>query len=161
MMNNPNALAPYHMQLGSGTYDFKPSYTYKDTSGSLAWGAQLEYTYHTGTNDRDYTLGDRWEATGWIKHYFNANFMISGRVEYLDWNNVDGVAKDTNPKMAPTFDPNAQGGKRTDLLIGLNGMFGKGHMLGAEFGVPVYQNLDGPQLATEYIFSFAYQYMMM
>jgi len=160
VMDNPDALAPYRMQLGSGTYDIIPAYTYQDTSGKMAWGSQFEYTLRTGTNDKDYTLGDRWELSGWFKHYTTSHIMLSGRLEYLDWDNVDGVAKGTMTMMSPAFDPNSQGGKRADILVGISGMFGKGHMIGAEFGVPFYQNLDGPQLATEYIVSLAYQFMM-
>jgi hypothetical protein len=33
-------------------------------------------------------------------------------------------------------------------------------MLGLELGVPVQQNLDGPQMETERLISVAYQYMM-
>jgi len=163
MMGNSDVLAPYYMQLGSGTYDLIPSYTYTDKTGALAWGTQLEYTYRPGSNDNDYTLGDRFEVTGWLKHNINSNFMISGRVEYANWQNVSGVATGTRSliMMSPTYDPNAQGGSRTDLLLGINGMFGMSHMIGAEIGFPITQNLDGPQMAEDYTFSFAYQYMKM
>ncbi len=62
--------------------------------------------------------------------------------------------------MAPTTDPRATGGSRIDLSLGLNGFVGSGHSFGIEFGVPVYQDLNGPQMETDWMLSFSYQYMM-
>ena len=49
--------------------------------------------------------------------------------------------------------PDFYGGDRVDLLFGVN-MIGQrgvicGYRLAAEFGVPVYQRLNGPQLETD------------
>ena len=153
--------APYSMQLGSGTYDLIPSVTYQETRGDWNWGGQGTYTYRIGENDNDYTLGNRIEVTGWAKRRVNNTVVLTGRLNWNKWGNVDGADPDLNPMMAPTADPDAQGGSRLDALVGINGMFAGGHMLGLEIGVPVKQDLDGPQMETDMLVTFAYQYMMM
>ena len=63
--------------------------------------------------------------------------------------------------MLATAAANLRGGDRLDLLAGVNfiGAAGvlKGQRLFAEFGVPVYQNLDGPQLETDWIATLGFQ----
>lgn len=152
--------APYAMQLGSGTYDLIPSITYQVTDGNWNWGGQGTYTYRLGENDNDYTLGNRIEVTGWAKRKVNNNVVLAGRLNWSKWGNVDGADPDLNPMMAPTADADAQGGSRLDALVGINGMFAGGHMLGLEVGVPVQQDLDGPQMEMDRLVTFAYQYMM-
>jgi len=60
----------------------------------------------------------------------------------------------------PTKDPNLRGGTRVDALIGINfvtpGL--KYLRLAAEAGAPVYQDLDGPQLETDLVFTLGAQY---
>ena len=153
--------APYAMQLGSGTYDLIPSITYQDGSGVWTWGGQASYTYHTGENDNDYTLGNVLEATGYGKYSVNPNLTLSGRLAYMNWDQVDGQDPLLNPMMAPTSDADATGGKRADLLVGISGHFAKNHMVSFEVGVPVLQDLNGPQMETDRLISIGYQYMDM
>jgi hypothetical protein len=63
--------------------------------------------------------------------------------------------------MAPTGDPDAQGGNRTDIFFGLNFELGNIHSLKAEIGIPIQQNLDGPQMETKYMVNIFYQLMIM
>lgn len=160
---------PYSMQLGSGTYDLIPSITYQQNDGHWNWGGQATLTLRTGENDNDYTLGNRREMTAWLKRRLNMSTILSGRLAWSSWGNVDGVDPGIQQTMmmgmmtmntSPTAAPDLQGGKRTDLLLGVSHMFDSGHMLGLEAGVPVSQNLDGPQMKTDRIISVAYQYMM-
>ena len=153
--------APYAMQLGSGTYDLIPSITYQDGSGVWTWGGQASYTYHTGENDNDYTLGNVLEATGYGKYSVNPNLTLSGRLAYMNWDQVDGQDPLLNPMMAPTSDADATGGKRADLLVGISGHFAKNHMVSFEVGAPILQDLNGPQMETDRIISIGYQYMDM
>ncbi|MDH5232566.1 MAG: hypothetical protein OEY38_21105, partial [Gammaproteobacteria bacterium] len=59
--------APYSMQLGSGTYDFKPSLTYLGAFFTWRYGAQVSYTYRSGENSEGYTLGDSADAMLWVR----------------------------------------------------------------------------------------------
>lgn len=159
--SNPGMRAPYPMQLGSGTYDLIPSITYSDSDGDkFGWGGQATYTARLSDNDNNYTLGNKLEITGWGKYVVNHNFLASGRLAIIDWDKIDGQDPNIMPMMAPTSDPNAQGGTRADLFVGINGYFGKGHMLGLELGIPIHQDLNGPQMETKSIISIGYQYIM-
>jgi hypothetical protein len=56
--------------------------------------------------------------------------------------------------MVQTADPDRQGGQRLDLVFGLNTLLPSSlpgrNRLGVEIGVPVYQDLSGPQLETDW-----------
>ncbi len=152
--------APYAMQLGSGTYDLIPSVTYKDEADTHGWGAQLEYTYRIGTNDNEYSLGDKAELTAWFAQKLGSHLHFTGRLDYLNWQRIEGQDPKINPMMAPTSDPQATGGQRLDVLVGFTGVFG-GHRIGLEVGKPIYQDLNGPQMETDVIYTLGYQFMMM
>jgi len=164
-----NSLLPYPMRLGSGTYDLMPGITYLGQStGSWSWGAQSMATIRLGENSRDYTLGDRYTATGWLAKRFGSSFSASARVAWSKWDNIDGADPDllvTNPmngiNIVPTARTDLRGGRRTDLGIGVNylvrsGYF-KGHRLAVEYLRPIQQNLDGPQLEVDSIFHIGWQ----
>lgn len=158
-VTNENMKAGYPMQLGSGTYDLVPSVTYSYATGNFGWGFQGSYRLRLDENDNNYTLGDVAEVFGWGKYVISQNLLVSGKLTYIDWGRIDGQDPEIPPAMAPTSDPDATGGQRLDISVGLNGFFGNGHSLGVEVAVPTYQDLNGPQMETEWIVSLAYQYM--
>lgn len=157
----PTLRLPYPMQLGSGTYDFLPGVTYTAHSGKIGWGAQYLGTVHLGTNAEGYTLGDEHRLTAWASYLWQPAISTSFRVEGETVGNIDGQ----DPQIvAPvqTADPNKQGRDRVDVLFGFNLAGEKGWLRGQrvafEFGLPVYQDLDGPQLETDWLLTAGYQY---
>ena len=152
--------APYAMQLGSGTYDLIPSITYKDEAETHGWGTQLEYTLRIGENDNNYSLGDKAELTAWFAQKLGSYVHFTGRLDYLNWKSIEGQDPKIIPMMAPTSDPKATGGQRLDALVGFTGVFGS-HRIGFEVGKPVYEDLNGPQMKTDVIYTLGYQFMMM
>ncbi|MFK7911383.1 MAG: transporter [Akkermansiaceae bacterium] len=158
----------YPMQLGSGTYDLKPSITWVGHSANWSYGSQLSAILRLGENDNDYRLGDRVSATGWISRRLNAWSAVSLRLTASTWGDVDG--RDQNmavipmgplagrPMAAPA-DPNNQGGSRVDLALGLNLWHTEsGGRFAIEAGAPIYQHLDGPQLGTEWFMTAGFQF---
>ena len=159
---------PYPMQLGSGTVDFLPGLTYLGQSSNWSWGAQTIGTIRLEDNRQSYSMGDSIEASTWIARRFNNSVSGSFRVKSLTWGNYDG----RDPRLAtlpiptgfgvPTADPNRRGGTRLELLMGVNyycrsGWF-KGHRINVEGGLPVYQNLEGPQLETDWALTIGWEY---
>lgn len=149
-----SAKLPYPMQLGSGTWDALPGITYVATGDAWQWGGQLRGAVHLGENDNDYTLGDRYELTGWMQHGLTENLGGSMRLLALSWDGIDGADPDLNPALVPTADPDLQGGERVDLALGVQlyssaGSLG-GNRLEFEVGAPLYESLDGPQMSTDY-----------
>lgn len=160
--SNAQGTLPYSMQLGSGTYDLKPSITYRNSYDQWSWGLQTSYTYRIGKNGQGYTLGNRAEAQTWLKFNLAKNTSFSGRLTISDWQGISG--SDTGitmmqRNMSPAFDALNSGGRHLDASIGVNHMLGKSHMLGVAYGIPLYQNLDGLQMKAKQMFSFSWQLM--
>ena len=151
--------AGYPMQLGSGTWDLTPSITYALAGERIGVGFQGSYTWRIGENDNDYTLGNAIEVITWAKHAINQRLLGTFKFTYLNWGRIDGRDPELNATLSPVNDSRATGGERLDMSIGLNGFFGDGHSVGIEFGLPVYQDLNGPQMETDWMLSLSYQYM--
>jgi len=152
---------PYPMQIGSGTWDLKPGITYLGQSDRLSWGAQVMGYLPLGDNDNGYSKGNAITATGWVAHPLNDWASASLRLTGTSWGNYDGSdLKLRVPAGAvQTADPALRGGGRLDLGLGLNVKTPwRGQRLAFEATLPIYQNLDGPQLATEWFVSAGWQF---
>ncbi|MEM1381461.1 MAG: transporter [Pseudomonadota bacterium] len=160
MGGTPSPRLPYPMQLGSGTVDFRPGLTYRDREGKISWGGQMSAIVRLGENDEGYALGDRLEATGWLG--FSPSHAVTGslRLRAMTQGAIDGQ----DPAIvAPvqTADPDNLGGETVEILFGLN-LAGqedwrRGHRLAAEVGLPLYRDLNGPQLETDLTFTLGWQ----
>lgn len=149
-----NAKLPYPMQLGSGTFDPLLGLTYLNNYDSWSFGGQAGSVLRFGENSQGYRLGNEYNVTGWIANNVSDNVELSLRLEGKSWGNIKGSDDELNPAMVPTARTDLRGGKRVDAIVGVSllgdeGML-DGHRLAIEFGMPVYENLDGPQLSTDY-----------
>jgi hypothetical protein len=162
-----NQHLPYPMQLGSGTWDLLPGLTYLGQAAPLSWGVQGVAVVRLGENDNDYTLGDRFNLTGWISRAWTPDWQTSLRLDGQWWGNIDGSDRKIPPMMVgavPTADPDLRAGRSIDLLVGAAfapraGLL-RSHRLGLEAGWPVYQNLDGPQLETDWTVTLGWQWLL-
>jgi len=152
---------PYPMQTGSGTYDITPGLTYTSLYTGWSWGAQGLYTYRSGTNDNGYSLGNRLNISAWFAKTLSHSFSMSARLNAHDWENVDGSDTTLSPMpTVPTKNPELRGGSRVDALLGMNYVaHGWDNVRFAfEVGAPIYQDLNGPQLETDLVFTLGTQY---
>lgn len=160
MGTTPSPRLPYPMQLGSGSFDLKPSLTARSRTGKWSYGAQASAIIRLDKNDEGYTLGDAAEATGWLAYEPEPWVSISGRLKARSVGQNDG---DDALIRAPvqTADPANHGGETVEALVGINlaGQSGwqKGHRLAAEIGVPVMRDLNGPQMETDLTFTLGWQ----
>jgi hypothetical protein len=145
----------YPMQLGSGTVDLMPGLTYLGQNEQMAWGAEFDPTFRLGQNGNQYRLGNRYRLSGWGAMKLTQSASLSGRVDAESWGDIRGSDSALDPTDEPTKDVSAQGGRRVDLMVGLNAYFPsgglKGLRLAVEAGAPVYQSLNGPQLQTTWL----------
>lgn len=158
MNTRPTVTLPYPMQLGSGTYDLIGGLTYAGFASAWGWGAQWGSLVRIGKNHEDYALGDEHELQGWLSYLVNRSVSISGRVGYLYRGNTDG--QDARI-MAPvqTADPHRQGLERVDLGLGANFLVpGDRHRLALEVTIPVHEDLNGPQLETDWMVTLGWQF---
>ena len=158
----PMVQLEYPMQLGSGTFDLMPGLTYVGESGHWSWGAQTIETLRLGENDADYTYGNQYRLSAWLAYGITDWCAPSVRLDGRWWEDVAGADPRLASNTTPESRPNLQGGRRLDLLFGLNlyapgGMI-KGNRLMIEGGFPVYQNLDGPQLGMSWIINIGWNY---
>ncbi|MBI2824393.1 MAG: transporter [Planctomycetia bacterium] len=146
---------PYVIRTGSGTYDLLPGLTYRGQNPLWSWGVQSIGTVRLGINRLDYKLGDRADLTAWIARRWGERLSTSFRIDNQWWGNVRGADPRLNTALAPTNDPQLQGGNRVDLLFGVNLFLPNtilpGQRFSIEGGAPVYQSLNGPQLGTSWL----------
>eukprot|EP00903_Cladosiphon_okamuranus_P004373 g4371.t1 len=158
---------PFPMQLGSGTYDLTSGLTYTQLNDSTSWGAQTKATYRLGDNDNGYSKGNRIEAQIWHGWLLSDHVSLSTRLAIANWGDYDGLDEEQslpvfnammNANTVPTVDPSLRGGTQADFAAGINTAWGhSGHRIAAEVSYPLWQDLDGPQLATDLTFTLGYQ----
>jgi hypothetical protein len=161
-------ILPYGMQLGSGTWDFLPALTFLGQTDNYSWGAQVGGALRMGDNDRDYSLGNRFDAALWGGRKLSDSFSLSAKFDYFSQGEVDGEDKYVTAK--PMMTKNMSSGYRADhqgrdlstFGLGLNyycrnGIF-KGHRLALEWETPMSEDVNGVQLETDSIWSLGWQY---
>jgi|TARA_B110000495_G_C22984130_1_gene578872 hypothetical protein len=156
----------YGMQLGSGTWDFLPALTFLGQTDNYSLGAQVGGALRMGDNDRDYNLGNRFDAILWGARKLTDSFSLSAKFDYATQGEIDGkdtdIASRNMMMKSPGFDPASSGRDLSTFGLGLNyycrnGMF-KGHRLGLEWETPMSEDVNGVQLETDSIWSLGWQY---
>ncbi len=160
-------ILPYGMQLGSGTWDFLPALTFLGQTDNYSWGAQVGGALRMGDNDRDYSLGNRFDAALFGARKLSDSFSLSIKFDYFSQSEIDGKDSDIEDRRMgmmnnPSFDPASQGRDLSTFGLGLNyycrnGIF-KGHRLAVEWETPLSEDVNGVQLETDSIWSLGWQY---
>ena len=145
-----NQQLPYTMQLGSGTLDFPFKATYNWNSSI---GVGVSTKLRTGKNDRGYRLGNHYTASVFYRSKLQNSFIHPFAIlsyQYLD--SIKGrddeiiIESAENPFPAPITNPDLYGGETARVSIGLkSNKFLDGLRMNVEIGIPVYQDLNGPQ----------------
>jgi hypothetical protein len=140
---------PYTMQLGSGTYDFPIQLSYH-AKGEHDINVMLAATIRSGTNDRDYRLGNNFSLTG--RYQFNFSELIKPYISLgVQWaDSIHGadtslLVNSAYPYPAAITNPDLFGGIKVDARVGMSWEFINHYRLSVELGKPIYQNLNGPQ----------------
>lgn len=156
----PTVRLPYAMQLGSGTFDLKPGLTYQGRQEDLSWGAQANATLRLDENSEGYKLGDKLTVSAWGAYDWTPGLSSSLRISATSLGQIGG---NDSQIVAPvqTADPNNYGGENIAIGLGANFKFSsgpaKGHRLALEANVPVYRELNGPQLETDWTLTAGWQ----
>ena len=140
---------PYPMQLGSGSYDIKPSLTYNGDWRGWRIGAQANAVLRLKDNDADYRLGDRIEVQGWAMRRLTNWLSASARLDISRQGKMDGQdAAITLP--VTTAQTASSGGTYANMALGLNliGQTGRlaAHRLALEWIIPLHQDANGVQM---------------
>lgn len=147
---NSAVLQDYGMQLGSGTWDFKPSLTYTGHMDDWGWGGQLSGVKRLGKNKYGYAYGDIFQATGWGSYNIFNWLSATVRGVYTWQDKIQGATTQNHENVSPVDFTNNYGGQYWDVGMGLNlsvpdGQFA-GHNLSVEWLQPVASDFNGSQL---------------
>lgn len=141
---------PYNMQLGSGTWDLLPGLTYVYSKDKATFSSQLTAVFRTGYNVVGYKLGNEAVFNSWLSYRWVSWFSNSLRVEGSLADRINGRDPSLYPGNEPSAAPANYGGKRGSAFIGgkihINTKYLSTSSIGAEYGIPLYQYLNGPQM---------------
>lgn len=145
----PDIRGFYGMQLGTGTFDIMPGVVYAGFVGPWSWGASYRGRFPLGANPQGYFWGDLHELNGWGGYTWTAGFTSTVRASASLQGPIRGRDPAINGAAAPA-NPLFYGGQRVELFGGgaISGKFigYDNWTLAVEAGLPVYQNLNGPQI---------------
>ncbi len=150
----------YNMQLGSGTVDLLPGFTYTARKDDISWGGQAMATLRLYDNKEDYRLGNVIDATAWVANQWAHWVSTSARISAKSDSGIKGrdlVITGGNP----VSDPANTGRDQVDVLLGVNflGTDGwvKNQRLAFEVGMPVYEKVDGVQMSQDWTATLGWQ----
>ena len=141
----------YGMQLGSGTWDFKPSITYTGKMDKFSWGAQLNGTVRLADNNESgFAFGDIFQSTAWGSYNLLDWLSASVRGVYTIQGSIRGEYNGTFNPLGPQDYPSSYGGRYWDVGFGLNAFVPTGDLQGNnlsfEWLQPVSDDVNGYQL---------------
>ncbi|MGX2039221.1 DUF3570 domain-containing protein [Methylocaldum sp. MU1018] len=153
----------YGMQLGSGTWDFKPSLTYTGRLDRYSWGAQVNGTVRLeDKNESGFAFGDIFQTTAWGSYSLLDWLSASIRGVYTVQGTIRGEYNGTFNKLGPMDYPSNYGGRYWDVGFGLNAFVPtgelRGHNLSFEWIQPVSDDVNGTQLRREGALSATWSY---
>lgn len=153
----------YGMQLGSGTWDFKPSITYTGRMDQWSWGAQLSGTKRLeDKNDSGFAFGDVFQSTAWGSYNLLDWLSASVRGVYTVQGSIRGKSIEPFNPTGPMDYASSHGGRYWDVGFGLNAVVPSGSLAGNQLGVewiqPVDDDVNGYQLPRDGALSATWSY---
>lgn len=151
----------YGMQSGTGTFDLMPGVLYAGTIAPWSWGVSYRARLPLTMNNEGYAWGNYQEANIWGGYTWIPGFTTTVRANFNIQSPINGKDYWAAGKLQ-SANPNFYGGKRIEMYAGadIDGkLFGApGFSVGIEGGIPVYQNLNGPQLAKNWQAGMAFRW---
>lgn len=146
----PNKNYPYAMQLGSGTYDILPCVSYMYQRNKITFSTQVSSIIRTGYNSMGYKLGNEATLNTWFAYQWLSFLSSSVRIEGNIADKINGNDPTLYAYNEPAAHTSNYGGQRVNCAIGsvfqIKKGFLKNNRLSVEYGLPVYQNLNGIQM---------------
>jgi len=145
----------YNMQSGTGSLGILPSVTYIGQANSLSWGISAAANIITGANSEGYQWGNQYKGTAWLAYKWCKYISNSVRIEGINTGSIKGYdpAIEVYSYSDPTANTANYGGTTATVYLGLNFYVPKGQCKDVrilfEYGIPVYQNLNGMQLSMQ------------
>jgi hypothetical protein len=140
---------PYTMQLGSGTYDWPLEFSYQN-GGVYDFNIDASVNIRTGTNDRNYRLGNNYSLNGGYRMELSSTTKTFASLSFKYSQPIYGqddslLVNSLFPYPAGITNPDLYGGKKINVRLGLLWKLSPDFLFSIEIGKPVYQKLNGPQ----------------
>ena len=149
----PSQRLPYMMQMGSGTYDFMPGITYLIKSSKASFSTQFTTVLRPFNNSLNYHLGNEYTLNVWGAYKWLPWVSSSVRVNASSVGAITGYDPTLYAYNEPSANPLNYGGKIVNSYLGFNFYLNRGWLnnnrLSVEYGMPLYQNPNGVQLASK------------
>ncbi len=161
-----NERLSYDMQPGTGSWALLPAITYLHNLKSFSLGAEAGGDIKLNKNANGYKTGNAGHLNIWAGHALLPFLTGTLRGEFVAMDKITGadpaINYPYNLRGDPTADATNSGGKWSTLYAGLTFNFKKPVLqkfrLQVEYGIPLYQNLNGTQMAAYGNFMAMLQY---
>tara|TARA_Y100000768_G_scaffold330556_2_gene269332 strand:+ start:1 stop:939 length:939 start_codon:yes stop_codon:yes gene_type:complete len=151
---------PYPMQLGSGTYDLTLGYGFQEIFDDWSYGFQLNATKRFDYNSEDWRYGDRRELSAWVAKPVSQTVSLSFGLDVEHQDNINGKSSNRNNN-TPTWNEYFHSHLRVSSNIGLNFKLPNSKSrVGIQCGVPIYEDVDGPQMDPDLKCNIGFSKMM-
>ena len=150
-------ILPYPMQIGSGSYSFKPAVTATYLQDEWSYGAQLAGTFFMGRNNSGYRRGEVLTANVWAGRDITKKLRGTLRLQATNEGDYIGDNPVLNEAMIPTADNQLRGRFRMDIFPGVDYMITDSNRIAVELGLPVYEKVDGVNLETDFTLNVTLQ----
>ena len=125
----------YGMQLGSGTWDFKPAVTYTANIEDWSFGAQLNGTKRLESHNKaGFAFGDIFQATAWGSYSWTNWLATSVRGVYTLEGALHGAYRGVYHQIGSMDYGQNYGGRFIDVGFGLNVSMPSGSLQGNRLG---------------------------
>lgn len=148
-MMYPGKRFPYMMQLGSGTIDPMLTLSYLKSFGKIYFSSQINTIVRAYKNKLGYRLGNEYTLNNWLGWQISKPISISIRMENTLIDKIIGSDSELDLNKEVAANSVNSGGFRNLIFAGLsiqpkNNVIDR-FKLSCEFGIPVYQRLNGWQ----------------
>jgi hypothetical protein len=144
-----NERAFYSLQPGSRTFDYLPGASYVGAAFPWSWGLSYRGRIPLSNNSQGWRFGDLHEFNSWVGYNYFPAVTSTIRLSNTLQGRIQGHDPQISGGSVPT-DPNFYGGYLTEIFGGItiDGALiqHKEFSIEIESGVPIYQNLNGPQI---------------
>jgi hypothetical protein len=147
MMGNAMTMTqPYPMQPGSGSFQLQPALTFIHFWNKYSVGSQVYSRIPLAKNASAWQTGNIYASSIWLAWLPVAEISISSRLEGKYRGNITGASSNMGTA-SPSAIPSLQSFAVLNAKLGVNYLaLIEGLRLALEAGIPVYQDLAGPQM---------------
>ena len=155
--------AHYSFQPGPRTWDLLPGILYAGNFNAWSWGVSYRGRLPLAANPQGWRFGDLHEFNGWLGYSLFSGVTSTIRINGAAQGRIRGFDPQIKGYAVPT-DPNFYGGQWIQVFGGSSfdgDMIGlRAYSIELEAGIPIYQNLNGPQIRNNWQAGAAIKYKM-